>query len=158
MTKSIHLYLHIHATRYMRRVSYRYIERDACLQLILNNAIKLKMTKSIHLYLHIHATPLLTIVSRGQAFHVSPQDFLLVLDAGFLAIVLFWAAVFFAPPLLAGFFAILPAGLPAGFFMITFSRGFMRLRSVTLLFHISLVKSEYGAKRSSASGFCMDIE
>ena len=99
-----------------------------------------------------------TIVSRGQAFHVSPQDFLLVLDAGFLAIVLFWAAVFFAPPLLAGFFAILPAGLPAGFFMITFSRGFMRLRSVTLLFHISLVKSEYGAKRSAASGLCMDIE
>ena len=141
----------------MRRVSYRYIERDACLQLILNNAIKLKMTKSIHLYLHIHATPLLTIVSRGQAFHVSPQDFLLVLDAGFLAIVLFWAAGFFAPLLLAGFFANLPAGLLVitSFF---FSRGFIRLRSVSLLFHISLVKSEYGAKRSAASGRCMDIE
>ena len=89
----------------MRRVSYRYIERDACLQLILNNAIKLKMTKSIHLYLHIHATPLLTIVSRGQAFHVSPQDFLLVLDAVFLAIVLFWAAVFFCPSIACRLFS-----------------------------------------------------
>ena len=109
----------------MRRVSYRYIERDACLQLILNNAIKLKMTKSISTYTcdtayeNSLASPRKAQASiptvrpegaRGQAFHVSPQDFPLVLVAGFLAIVFFWAAVFFAPLLLAGFFPILPAG------------------------------------------------